>query len=56
MFLSLSDKELLGKLLYETVYPKENWYSTHPMERRQWIAGAVKLYTLNLDEIRPNTY
>lgn len=54
--LSSADRELLGRMLYETVYPKENWYNIHPMERRQWIAGAVKMYTLNLDQIRPNTY
>ncbi len=56
MCLSSSDKELLGRILFESVKPKDNWLSVLPMERRQWIASAVKLYTLDLDQIRRGGY
>lgn len=45
--LSATEKENLAQLLYETVNPKGNWLMVLPMDRRQWIAGAVKLYTLD---------
>ena len=45
--LSDIEKENLARILYETVIPRGNWLAVHPMERRQWIAGAVKLYTLD---------
>ena len=47
MNLSTADKETLARILYETVNPRGNWLAVPPMERRQWIAGAVKLYTLD---------
>lgn len=45
--LSATDKENLARILYETVKPGGNWLTVLPMERKQWIAGAVKLYTLD---------
>lgn len=56
MSLSPSDKELLGRMLFESIRPRDNWLDVLPMERRQWIAGAVKIYTLDLDQIRHNRY
>jgi hypothetical protein len=47
MNLSAADKENLARILYETVNPRGNWLVVLPMERRQWIAGAVKLYTMD---------
>jgi hypothetical protein len=48
MNLSAADNETLARILYETVNPRGNWLAVLPMERRQWIAGAVKLYTLSI--------
>jgi len=45
--LSNADKEHIARILYETVNPHGNWLTVLPMERRNWIAGAVKLYTLD---------
>ena len=47
MTLSAIEKENLARILYETVIPNGNWLAVTPMERRQWVAGAVKLYTLD---------
>ena len=56
VILSTSDKEILGCMLFETVCPNRNWLDVLPMERRQWISGAVKLYTLDLDQFRRGGY
>ena len=45
--LSADDKETLARILYETVNTNGNWLNVLPMDRRNWIAGAVKLYTLD---------
>lgn len=56
VILSASDKETLGRILFETVCPSRNWLDVLPMERRQWVNGAVTLYTIDLDQIRHGRY
>jgi len=46
--LSTADKDTLARILYETVNPRGNWLAVPPMDRRNWITGAVKLYTLGI--------
>ena len=46
--LSAAEKENLARILYETVNPRGNWLAVLPMEHRNWVAGAVKLYTLGI--------
>jgi hypothetical protein len=46
--LSATEKENLARILYETVNPRGNWLMVLPMEHRNWVAGAVKLYTLGV--------